>query len=66
MKDAGNWIKKTADQVVAVFKPKAQVAAREYVSKLAQLSGVNDLPSFSLAELESFGFNKNAFAQMDV
>ena len=43
---------------------KAQVASNAYVQTLARSNGVTNLPRLSLAELESMGFNKDAFAQM--
>ena len=51
LRDAGDWIKNTADQVVAVFNGGAQIMSREYVQQLAQESGVSNLPKLSAAEL---------------
>ena len=65
---AGNWIKdaahKVADTVGGLFK--AQKVSRAYVNELAQMNGISHLPVLSLAELNHLGFNRNAFAQMQV
>ena len=57
--------KKVTDFVGGLFKG-AQVASKAYVQQLAQQQGLAQVPKLSLAELTELGFNKNAFAQMDI
>ena len=65
IKKAGSWIKDTAHKVAKAFGA-AQTTSRAFVNELAQESGVERLPKLSAAELKSMGFDRNAFAQMDV